>query len=314
MPKVTVIIPIYNVEQFLRKCLDSVVNQTLKDIEVLAINDGSPDSSQEIVDEYAAKYDFIKSYIKENGGQSDARNFGLTKAAGEYVVFLDADDWLNNNSLEVMYNKAVNNDSDIVICDFEEVYENGTSHIVKEIDTNMLDIQRAFMIAMPGFCNKMFRLDFLESIEFKFPNGIFYEDLAVYPYVASKTDKISYVSQALYKYRIRIGSTMKQNKNSKRLKDIFMAFGYIEQNMIDKNFFDELEYIYIKHLLHSASLRFLDYREEDDNIKKIADIMKEKFPNWRKNKYYKREGVKYKIVCTLIYFKKINLLRKLLKR
>lgn len=314
MPKVSVIIPIYNVEKYLRNCFDSILNQKFKDIEVLAINDGSPDLSQEIVDEYAAKYDFIKSYIKENGGQSDARNFGLTKAAGEYVVFLDADDWLDENAIEIMYDRAMLDDSDIVICDFEKMFDNGTSCIVKEINTDVSDIQKAFMIAMPGFCNKMFRRRFLENIEFKFPNGIFYEDLAVYPYVASKTNKISYVPEALYKYRIRIGSTMNQNKNSKRLNDIFTAFGYIEQNMTDENFIDELEYIYIEHLLHGASLRFLDYKDEDDNIIKIANIMKEKFPNWRKNIYYRREGMKYKIVCNLIYFKKINLLRKLLKR
>lgn len=146
MPKVSIIIPIYNVEKYLRNCFDSVLNQKFKDIEVLAINDGSPDSSQEIVDEYAAKYDFIKSYIKENGGQSDARNFGLTKASGEYVFFLDADDWLDENALEIMYNRAKNDDSDIVICDFEKMYDNGTSCIVKEINTDVSDIQKAFMI------------------------------------------------------------------------------------------------------------------------------------------------------------------------
>ncbi len=314
MPKVTVIIPIYNVEKWLRKCLNSAVAQTLKDIEVLAINDGSPDSSQEIVDEYVSKYGFVKSYIKENGGQSDARNFGLLHATGEYVVFLDGDDWLDENALETMYNMATERNSDIVICDIEEVYEDGTSVVTTEIDTNISDIQKAYMIAMPGFCDKMFRREFLKNIEFVFPNGVFYEDLAVYPWVASKTNKISYVHKDLYKYRIRSGSTMKQVKNSKRLTDIFTVFDYIDKNMNDTCFNDELEYIYIRHLLHDASLRFLDYKDEDSNILKIADIFREGFPKWRKNKYYKRESLKYKIVCELIYLKKIVWLRKLLKK
>ena len=314
MPKVTVIIPIYNVENWLRKCLNSAVAQTLKDIEVLAINDGSPDLSQEIVDEYVSKYGFVKSYIKENGGQSDARNFGLLHATGEYVVFLDGDDWLDENALETMYNMATERNSDIVICDIEEVYEDGTSVVTTEIDTNISDIQKAYMIAMPGFCDKMFRREFLKNIEFVFPNGVFYEDLAVYPWVASKTNKISYVHKDLYKYRIRSGSTMKQVKNSKRLTDIFTVFDYIDKNMNDTCFNDELEYIYIRHLLHDASLRFLDYKDEDSNILKIADIVRERFPKWRKNKYYKRESLKYKIVCELIYLKKIVWLRKLLKK
>ena len=170
------------------------------------------------------------------------------------------------------------------------------------------------MIAMPGFCDKMFRREFLKNIEFVFPNGVFYEDLAVYPWVASKTNKISYVHKDLYKYRIRSGSTMKQVKNSKRLTDIFTVFDYIDKNMNDTCFNDELEYIYIRHLLHDASLRFLDYKDEDSNILKIADIVRERFPKWRKNKYYKRESLKYKIVCELIYLKKIVWLRKLLKK
>ena len=95
MIKVSMIIPIYNVEKYLRRWLDSIVNQTLKDIECLLINDGSPDQSQKIIDEYVSKYpQLFKSYIKENGGLSDARNFGLNYVTGEYIAFVDSDDWI----------------------------------------------------------------------------------------------------------------------------------------------------------------------------------------------------------------------------
>ena len=108
MYKVSVIIPVYNTEQYLNKCLDSLVNQTLKDIEIILINDGSTDNSQNIIDEYSAKYpDKIKSFIKENGGQATARNLGITKATGEYIGFVDSDDWIELNMYEELYNKAL---------------------------------------------------------------------------------------------------------------------------------------------------------------------------------------------------------------
>lgn len=317
MPKVSIIVPVYNMEKFLEKCLQSLVKQGLEDIEILAINDGSTDNSQNIINEYTKKYSNIKSFIKENGGQSDARNYGLAKASGEYIAFIDSDDWVENDYMEMMYNNAKLNDSDIVICDFENIYENGIKKVKKEIDNGILDIQKAYMIAMPGFCNKLFKRSFLESINFKFYNGIFYEDLAIYPVVAARTNKISYVAKDLYKYRIRNGSTMNQQKNTKRLLDIFTAFSYMEEGMKsieNREKFDlELEYIYIKHLLHAASLRFIQYEHQEENLKKITNIIKEKYPNWKYNIYYKKENWKYKLICYLLYNNKFNLVKKLIK-
>lgn len=317
MIKVSIIVPVYNIEKYIEDCLNSLVNQTIQDIEILVVNDGSTDNSQDIIEKYAQKYDNIKSYIKENGGLSDTRNFGLSKATGEYIVFIDGDDWIEKNALELLYNSAKENDSDIVICDFENVYENGNREIKQQIDTTIEDIQKAYMIAMPSSCNKLFKKDFLNSIGFKFYTGIFYEDLAVYPIVASKAKKISYVNEPLYKYRIRSGSIMNQQKNTKKLLDIFTVFDYIEKgiNSIEnkENFEQEIEYIYIKHLLHAASLRFINYKE-DKNLDKISNIMKSKYPKWYKNNYYNKENIKYKIVCRLLYKKHYNLVRKLLKK
>src|SRR5574344_2022066 len=103
MIKVSVIVPVYNVEKYLPKCLDSLVNQTLQDIEIIVVNDGTKDNSQKIIDKYAKKYKNIKSYIKENGGLSDARNYGVAKANGEYISFIDSDDYIDKKMLEKMY-------------------------------------------------------------------------------------------------------------------------------------------------------------------------------------------------------------------
>ena len=117
MKKVSVIVPVYNVEKYIDKCLNTLVNQTLKDIEIIIVNDGSPDNSQEIIDKYQKKYPKkIKSYIKENGGQGSARNFGLEKATGEYIGYVDSDDFIELDMYEKLYNKAKKHDLDISIC------------------------------------------------------------------------------------------------------------------------------------------------------------------------------------------------------
>ena len=117
MSTVSIVVPVYNVENYLAKCLDSLVNQTLKDIEVIVVNDGSPDNSQKIIDKYVKKYPkLVKSFIKENGGQGSARNFGLEYAKGEYIAYVDSDDYVETNMFEEMYNIASKENSDIVIC------------------------------------------------------------------------------------------------------------------------------------------------------------------------------------------------------
>ena len=124
--KISVIIPVYNVEKYIVKCLDSLVNQTLENIEIIVVNDGSKDNSQTIIDKYVKKYPKkIKSYIKENGGQGSARNLGLEYAKGEYISFVDSDDWLDLNALEEMYNLAKKDNSDIVICDMIDHFTDG---------------------------------------------------------------------------------------------------------------------------------------------------------------------------------------------
>ena len=117
MIKVSVIVPVYNVENYLVKCLDSLVHQTLKDIEIIVVNDGSPDNSQNIIDTYVKKYPKkIKAFSKKNGGQGSARNYGLKYAKGEYIAFVDSDDYVDLDMFFKMYNKAKEDNSDIVIC------------------------------------------------------------------------------------------------------------------------------------------------------------------------------------------------------
>src|SRR5574344_1140045 len=124
MPKVSVIVPVYNVEKYIEKCLDSLINQTLQDIEIIIVNDGSTDNCEKIKVNHMNKYkEKIKYYKKENGGLSDARNYGMKYATGDYICFLDSDDYVNVTLYEKMYNKAIEENYDYVECDFIWKYE-----------------------------------------------------------------------------------------------------------------------------------------------------------------------------------------------
>ena len=126
MIKVSIIVPVYQVESYLRKCLNSLVNQTLQEIEILIINDGSPDNSHLIIDEFQKKYPLkIKAFSKENGGLSDARNFGLDQATGAFIGFVDSDDEVSNNMFEELYSLAIKHDAEMVICNLQKVDQHG---------------------------------------------------------------------------------------------------------------------------------------------------------------------------------------------
>lgn len=127
--KVSVIVPVYNVEKFIDKCLNSLVNQTLKEIEIIVVNDGSPDNSQKIIDKYVKKYpEKVQSFIKENGGQGSARNIGIVKAKGEYISFVDSDDWLDLDALEKMYSLAKKDNTDKISNISEGFYHCNCGH------------------------------------------------------------------------------------------------------------------------------------------------------------------------------------------
>lgn len=124
MEKVSIIVPVYNVESYLDECLTSLVNQSLNDIKIIIVNDGSTDSSQKIIDKYALRYpEKIMALNKENGGLASARNFGLQYAQGEYVGFVDSDDYVDVNMYNEMYNLAIKNNADLVVCDLEYFFE-----------------------------------------------------------------------------------------------------------------------------------------------------------------------------------------------
>ena len=162
--KVSIIVPVYGVERWLARCLDSLVNQTLEDIEIIVVNDGSPDSSQNIIDEYVKKYPrIVQGHKKENGGLSDARNYGLKFATGEYIAFVDSDDYVDITMYEKLYSKALEENADAVICSYFKINENkqtrkiaqkGTMHLFGK---NIRENSTMLVTMAPYAWNKLIR-------------------------------------------------------------------------------------------------------------------------------------------------------------
>lgn len=304
--KVSVIVPVYNVEKYIKKCLNSLVNQTLDEVEIVVVNDGSPDNSQKIIDEYTKKYKNIKSYVKENGGLSDARNYGIKRATGKYISFVDSDDYIRKDMLEKMYNYAIQKNFDVVVCDSINVYSDGTEILIKSNNNYSDDDVKNYIISPPMACTRLFKKSIFDKIEFK--KNIYYEDLEMTPKVVNLTKKIGFVSDGLYYYVQRDGSIMKQNVFNDKLLNIFDVLKS-NKDLLENEFPQEIEYMYITHLLRTASLRFLDYDNGKEYVYKIHNIMKEYFPKWKNNEYYKKSSFKLRTICILAYNRNILLLK-----
>ena len=174
MIKVSVVVPVYNVEAYLAKCLDSLVNQTLQQMEIIVVNDGATDNSQKIIDEYAAKYPQIKASQKKNGGLSDARNFGMQYVTGEYVGFVDSDDYVDAEMYQVLYEKASETGADIVECNLHHTYPDYED---TEVGTKIQDRKEMIMNGRSVVWNKIYKRDWLIGTDVPFPKGMIYEDV-----------------------------------------------------------------------------------------------------------------------------------------
>lgn len=202
---VSVIIPIYNVEAYLERCIESVINQTYKNIEVLLINDGSPDDSEVICLKYQEKDDRICYKKKSNGGLSSARNYGLRYAKGEYVYFLDSDDFIRCDTIEKLVNKLELEGLDIVSSGFCMVSESPDQHIegkICEVTFEKYCVEDFFVQNISNHsCGKLIKTSLFKGIIF--PEGMNYEDIATSYKLYMKANKISHTKEGLYFYRTR---------------------------------------------------------------------------------------------------------------
>ena len=306
MKKVSIIVPVYNVEKYIDKCLNSLVNQTLKDIEIIIVNDGSPDNSQVVIDKYVKKYPRkVKSFIKENGGQGSARNFGLEKAEGEYIGYVDSDDFVELDMYEKLYNKAKKSDLDIAICGSYNVTESGIKTI--ELDRELFkDKKKNAFFGRMAVWNKIYKRELLLDNNMTFRSKLWYEDLDFTLKMLSKAKKVGYVNKPFYDYLIREGSTM-NNSNVERNLEILLAFDEVIKEESLKDYNSILEFLAVDHIYISSVVRVVnanaDKNKKKEVIKKLEDYVKTNFPNYRKNEYLYTLSRNRKIVYTLISLK-----------
>ena len=308
--KISLIVPVYNTEQYLDKCLDSLAAQTLDDIEVLVINDGSPDNSRKVIEEYEKKYDFIHGYDKVNGGLSDARNYGIEKAAGEYVAFVDSDDYITPDMCEKMYRKAKEKDLDVVVCDTFMDYPDHSFVLKANLNFSEDDVKN-YIICYPNAPARLIKREIFNEVSFE--KGIWYEDLQLMPRLVFYTDKIGFSDEAFYHYVQRDESIMNSSNISEKHKDIFRVLkdvrdAYKKHGIFEK-YYDELEYLHIIHLQRSAIFRFLDLKGSEDCIHQVEKEMKENFPAWSRNPYLKKSNIKFRLFCTLGKYRLYSLLK-----
>ncbi|SIR07681.1 Glycosyltransferase involved in cell wall bisynthesis [Chryseobacterium indoltheticum] len=231
-PKVSVIVPVYNVEHYLAKCLDSLVNQSLQKIEIIVVNDGSKDGSENIIQQYSAKYpDKIKSFAKENGGLSDARNFGINKATGDYIGFVDSDDYVSETMFEEMLNLAEKHDAEMVICNIQKVDEEGNitqklTQIPNMPEKIVLESNFSVFSDLSYFaCNKLFKKELFAHKRFK--KGVHFEDIQLIPQLLLECKTIAQTQNFHYQYLERQDSISKTH-NEKGL-DILRAVEDVEE-------------------------------------------------------------------------------------
>lgn len=314
MPKVSIIVPVYNVEEYLAKCLDSLINQTLQDIEIIAVNDGSTDNSGELLKTYREKYSTkIKVLDKPNGGLSDARNYGIPHATGEYIAFLDSDDYVELNMYEKMYKKAIDEDSDMVECDFIWEYPNK-----KKIDVGARYHNKKEMIinARVVAWNKLIKRSILDVGKVDYPKGLRYEDVEFFYKMVPYYNKVSFVKEPLVHYIQRANSI--SNMQNERTQEIFSVLDNVIKYYKEKNLFDEyrmeLEYTYTRLLLCSSLFRMVKIKNATIRKKllnKTWNKLNEEFPDWNKNQILNEcKGLKnlyiktinkftYKIYCVI---------------
>ena len=280
--KVSVIIPVYNTEDYLKECIESLVNQTLREIEILIVNDGSTDSSLEIMKEFKNKYpNIIKIFDKVNGGQASARNYALPFAQGEYLGFVDSDDWVDSTMYEEMYEKAEKEDADIVICDMVDHFPDRTVCYPSSRFENKFKVT-------PSACNKLFKRSLVK--EDVFPVGLWYEDFEFTTMKLMKTDCISVIHKGLYHCHCREVSTM-YNNNSEKNQDILVVLEhlveYVEKNGWYEKYKNVLEYLYIDHVLITSINRVQKQTNEKKKIV-INNLRKEVLKRY--NSFYKDDA------------------------
>lgn len=285
---VSVIIPIYNVEKYLCECIESVTGQSFRNLEIILVDDGSPDSSGEICDEYAERDSRIKVIHKKNGGLSDARNAGMDAANGDYVLFLDGDDYIKRTTVEELYTYAERTKAEIVCFDFEidleiastdmELHKHavdyktviGTEVLISAIDNDDF---------IPNATSKFYNAGFLKRNNLRFKRGMYYEDVLFNTMAFMCSKKVVFMHKSFYYYRVRENSITTSAPGEKNFKSWLVCARELRKeiaNCKEKKKNEALEksikYVIIMYLYSYIQISYPERRRRKNDIRYLRSV------------------------------------------
>ena len=293
--KLSIIVPVYNVLPYIRKCLDSLLAQTIGDFEIILIDDGSTDGTADVLREYAEKSpEKILLTRVENGGQGRARNIGMELARGEFLGFIDSDDWIAPDMYKKLYDKSQLTGADVVVCEWLAVYPDGKEEKLPAC------VQEHWLAAAGSASNKIFRRELVGDT--RFPSGLWYEDFYFSTMLMLKANAIEYVLESLYMYRQSPASTMRNNNSAKNL-DLLVILDMLADYMLKNGFKDEFEFFVINHCLIDSINRVYRQNAPDrkNTVEKLHAYARENLPRLSQCASYKRESLNRRIIASLNY-------------
>lgn len=322
MSMVSIVVPVYNVRDYLEKCVKSVLAQTYEKWEMILVDDGSTDGCREMCDALSAQDMRIRVIHKENGGLSDARNTGAKQAEGKYLLFLDSDDTIAPDMLAETVSAAETYQSDIVLFDYKRVEESGGEEIctmsLQEDCVMNLRTHPEILLETPSAWIRLFGREFYVNSGLEFPKGYKYEDLGTTPKLALLAERIVYVKKPLYHYLIRQGSIMTgtacRQSYRHRKQMVQGVVDYFKEQDQAETFAKELEYLTLFHMyfIPAKEMLYFNREEKEYYIRKCREYTERKFPDFRKNPYIqkrmsKKEQLQFHLIDRKLFWA-VNLL------
>lgn len=306
-PSVSVVVPVYNTEKYLRRCLDSLINQTLKEIEIVAVDDGATDGSPAILDDYLKRFpEQMVVLHKVNGGQATARNLAFQHCNGEYIGFLDSDDFVKPEMFQEMYETAKKMDADYVACGYTDItFEGEKEVILKEYVASKVvsKTEDLFFGALVSPFLHLYKRNLIEENEIVFPEGVIYEDTAFYLDLIPFTTKLAVIEKPLA-VRVRHSNSTMTTFLKTKVANIFPVLKYsidfYGKNGFYNQYQKELEYFCVKILLCSSMQRISQvkkWKEARELQKETFDFIGEYFADYRSNSLFKKGKINLYMKC-----------------
>ncbi|MBQ2695157.1 glycosyltransferase family 2 protein [Candidatus Saccharibacteria bacterium] len=307
---ISIIIPIYNAEKFLMRCVVSVVNSLMEydgKGEIILIDNNSSDNSLALAEDLARKYrGLIKVLQCHTPGAGAVRNFGVEKAKGEYLWFIDADDKITKNAITKLISEAEHTNADLVVLGFTKVYQGGKKEKRSVSDIKDPKFRSKFILSQPGPWQVVIRRRWYVKEGFKFIEGKIHEDMDLMPALILHTDNIAIVNEQVYMYYQNSDSVLHKTTWDPHYFDIFPALkglyvrfkkaGAVEQ------YRDELEWFFIWNLLIDSAEYYIKFKEGKSGLKRSRKMLKQYFPNWKNNKFLKNTNFKTHLKILMNYY------------